>query len=159
MHPTSRNCREFLQAVLTLCHRMVLTTPIQDEWSKHESRFARTWRKSMMARKKIELATVTSEYSLEETIASVVADESVTEILEKDRHLLEAALITDKRVASLDDEVRISLRENAHRLLGVPSICWVNPNTPEEQCIAWLTSGAPDEKFRRLGYFQPRSKE
>jgi hypothetical protein len=61
MHPTSRNCREFLQAVLVICHRMVLTPRIQQEWSKHESRFARTWRKSMMARKKIELATVRSK--------------------------------------------------------------------------------------------------
>ena len=67
MHPTSRNCREFLQAVLTVCHRMVLTEPIQEEWTRHESRFARTWRKSMMARKKIEIVEVTADHSLRET--------------------------------------------------------------------------------------------
>jgi len=40
MHPTSRNCRDFLQAVLDTCHRMALTTPIKEEWNRHQSRFA-----------------------------------------------------------------------------------------------------------------------
>ena len=53
--PRPSNCCEFLQAVLDVCHRMVLTAPIREEWNKHQSRFARTWRVSMMARKKIEV--------------------------------------------------------------------------------------------------------
>ena len=88
MHPTSRNCREFLQAVLAICHRMVLTPPIQEEWNRHQSRFARTWRKSMMARKENRARQASaSDHSLREAIANVVSDESVAEIIEKDRHL------------------------------------------------------------------------
>ena len=48
-HPTARNCCDFLQAVLDVCHRIALTDPLRDEWNKHQSRFARTWRVSMMA--------------------------------------------------------------------------------------------------------------
>src|SRR3954452_5022187 len=54
-HPTSRNCRDFLLIVLEICHRAVMTAPILEEWNRHQSRFASTWRKSMMARKKLEV--------------------------------------------------------------------------------------------------------
>jgi len=46
-HPTDQKCCEFLQAVLDVCHRMVLTAPIREEWNKHQSGFARMWRVSM----------------------------------------------------------------------------------------------------------------
>jgi len=64
MNPTSRNCREFLQTVLQICHRMALTAPIQEEWNRHQSRFARDWRTSMVARKKIEVVKVPPQLSL-----------------------------------------------------------------------------------------------
>ena len=60
MHPTSRNCREFLQAVLKLCHRMAMTEAIQAEWNKHQTRFARGWRTSMVARRKLEFIEIAS---------------------------------------------------------------------------------------------------
>jgi hypothetical protein len=79
--------------------------------------------------------------------------------MEKDRPLIEAAHATDQRIASLDDRVPNHLKEHALSLNEVASICWVNPNAPNERSIAWLESGAPNEKFRILGYVGPRSKE
>jgi hypothetical protein len=67
--------------------------------------------------------------------------------------------VTDKRVASLDNEVRASLQVHHATLPGVASICWVNPNTPAERVIAWLESGAPADQFRTLGYVPPPHKE
>ncbi|VXD11233.1 hypothetical protein PL8927_140065 [Planktothrix serta PCC 8927] len=51
-HPTSKNCRDFLNAVLKICHSMVMTPELKVEWNKHESTFARKWRVSMIARRK-----------------------------------------------------------------------------------------------------------
>jgi len=79
--------------------------------------------------------------------------------MEKDRHWIEAALATDKRVASLDDRVRQHFRDRASKLSEVLSICWVNPNMPHEASIAWLESGAPAERSRTLGFPLPRSEE
>ncbi len=157
--PTSRNCREFLQAVLNLCHRMAMTTPIQEEWNKHQSRFARRWRTSMMARKKLEMVEVPSHLSLERRIKLAVADKRVVAIIEKDRRLIEAALAADQRVASLDDVVRKHLQDHRSKLPEAASICWVNPNTPAERVIAWLESGAPADRFRGLGHVPPRPKK
>ena len=157
-HPTSRNCREFLQAVLDLGHRMAMTAPIQLEWNKHQSRFARRWRTSMMARKKLEIVKVPSDRSLEKRIELIVAAKRVVALIEKDRHLLEAALATDQRIASLDDEVRMHLQVHRSRLPEVARICWVNPDARAERAVAWLESGAPADQFRTLGFIPTAPK-
>jgi hypothetical protein len=54
-HPTSRRCCDFLLAVREICHQIVMIAPIQHEWDKHQSRFARTWRLSMLAKKKLKI--------------------------------------------------------------------------------------------------------
>jgi hypothetical protein len=120
-HPTAQNCCEFLEAMLSPCHRMALTPPIQDEWNKHQSRFARTWRTSMMARKKIDIVQAAPEHSLEKRITPAERDKSIAAILEKDHRLIEAALATERRVASLDDQV----------LMPSPRLCGVRPRRPQ----------------------------
>jgi hypothetical protein len=53
-YPTSKHCRDFLKATLKICHRVVMTPDIMEEWRAHQSGFARRWRVSMEARKKVE---------------------------------------------------------------------------------------------------------
>ena len=118
-HPTSRNCCEFLRAVLGVCHRIALTDSLREEWNKHRSRFARTWRVSMMARRKVELVEVAAHLSLKKRIMRAQLDKPIEAIIEKDRHLIEAALATDKRVASLDDQVREHLQDHSSKLAEV----------------------------------------
>jgi hypothetical protein len=158
MHPTSRSCREFLQAVLQHGHRMAMTEDIQAEWNKHQSRFARGWRTSMVARKRIEFVEVPPHLTLEKRIARAVADEFLVAIIDKDRRLIEAALMTERRITSLDDHVRKHLQDHLSQLPEVGSICWVNPCIPEEEAMAWLEAGAPDERTRLLGYVPPPPK-
>jgi hypothetical protein len=152
MHPTSRSCREFLQAVLRHGHRMAMPEDIQEEWNKNQSRFARGWRTSMVARKRIEFVEVAPHLTLEKRVARAVADEFLAVIIDKDRRLIEAALVIEKRVTSLDDHVRKHLQDHLSRLLEIRSICWVNPCAPEEEAVAWLEAGAPAERTRLLGY-------
>jgi hypothetical protein len=158
MHPTSRSCREFLRAVLQHRHRMAMTEAIQAEWNKHQSRFARGWRTSMVARKRIELVEVAPHLTLEKRIARAVADTFLAAIIDKDRRLIEAALVTEKRVTSLDDHVRKHLQDHLSELPEVRSICWVNPSTPEEEAVAWLEAGAPAERSRMLGHRRSRAE-
>ena len=101
----SKACRDTLQAILQICHRMVLTREMQQEWNKHQSGFARTWRVSMVARKKFESASDKRE-DLWNLIAQLTPREQDIDIMKKDFHLIEAALATDLRVLSLDQEAR-----------------------------------------------------
>ncbi len=109
----------------------------------------------MMARKKIEWAEIAQQDSLQERIARALSDKSVAAIVEKDRHLVEASLRTDRRIVSLDNRVRNHLKDHSSLLSEVASICWVNPNSPDEAVIVWLESGAPADGFRRLGHRLP----
>ena len=159
MHPTSRNCREFLQSVLEVCHRMAMTDPIREEWKKHQSGFARRWLTAMMARRKVVFVEIPAHHSLEKRIARAESNEALAAVMEKDRRLIEAALATDERVISLDDRMRQHLRDHVVKLTEVRSICWVNPCTPEEEAVAWLAAGAPADRRRLLGYAESRPQE
>ena len=71
--------------------------------------------------------------------------------------LIEAALATDQRIASLDDRVRNHLKEISQGLNELAAICWVNPEKTAERAIEWLEQGAPADRTRMLGYLPPRS--
>jgi hypothetical protein len=70
----------------------------------------------------------------------------------KDIHLLEAALATDRTIVSLDENTaRKYFIQAAQEIEALKTVVWVNPDVDEEQPIAWLLAGAPDEKERMLG--------
>lgn len=150
--PTSKHCRDFLKATLTICHRMVMTPEISEEWNKHQSNFARTWRCSMMARRKIypppNIANSKLRTKLEHIPASPVAKAAML----KDIHLIEAALATDKIVVSLDETVRNFFNASAASLGELKTSVWLNPDKEEEEPIAWLENGAKPEKQRSIGF-------
>ncbi len=104
----------------------------------------------MMARKKIVAVNIQPKRSLKNRIRRAVPDQSIRALIDKDRHLIEAALITQERVASLDDQVRKHLANHCVSLTEVNSICWINPAAPSEKAIEWLKAGAPPERHRRL---------
>jgi hypothetical protein len=154
-HPTSKTCREFLLAVLHVCHRMVVSAAILEEWDKHQSGFSRRWRVSMFARKKIIREDVETDDAFRAQVAKHAVQEAETEIMHKDCHLIEAANATDSRVASLDEAVRHHFRQIARRVRKLRDVCWVNPNLDDDGVRDWLQEGAPLEKHRCLGHVPP----
>ncbi len=74
--------------------------------------------------------------------------------MQKDFHLLEAALETDKTVISLDQTVRTLFAQAAQQVGEIRDVVWVNPDrTVEEQPIVWLQNGAPNEAHRQLSAY------
>lgn len=151
-YPISKNCRDFLKATLTICHSAVMTSEIENEWKKHQSTFASRWRRSMEGRKKIFRSENTGNSELRLKLDSIHIRRADKKIMLKDMHLIEAALITDKIVISLDEEVRELFDEYAVKLGDLKNAVWINPNKTDENPIAWLNAGARNEKHRHLGY-------
>jgi hypothetical protein len=141
VHPASRRCREFLSAVLKICHRAAITRELAAEWDKHQSQFARIWRAEMRSRGKIvDLPDVTDE----EFRGQVDLDSPG---VRKDLHLIEAALATDKLIVSLDERARIRFTIEA-----TADIVWVNAVAVGGHAVYWLKSGAKPLKKWKLGY-------
>jgi predicted nucleic acid-binding protein len=151
-HPVSRACREFLESVLTICHRMVLTDPIREEWERHASQYTRKWRAAMWARKKVIRLGSDLPDEASKMVGRLSLPNKQRQALLKDALLIDAAMKTDSIVASRDDEARDILRGCADGWPAIRPLVWVNPAKPEEECGKWLAAGAMAEPQRMIGY-------
>lgn len=152
--PRAVNCRDFLKEVMTQNHRLVMTRKISDEWKRHQSRFALEWRMSMDARRRVDRIDPPEYDELQGKVANTTDSEDEIKVMQKDLHLLEAALVTDKTIISLDETVRTLFAQTSQQVSEIRDIIWVNPErTTEEQPIDWLQSGAPPEAHRQLSAY------
>jgi hypothetical protein len=150
-HPTAKHCRDFLLAVLRICHRIGMSPAISEEWKRHRSGFARHWLVSMHARKKVVAIDADDDPRLRNALETAVASDKSREAMRKDAHLLEAANQSDQRIAALDDKVLGLFAKVARTHKGIQQICWVNPDRDFDDVLEWLEAGAPLEKSRQLG--------
>lgn len=133
-------------------HRLVLTEAIRDEWNRHQSGFARDWRRSMFARRRVEALDVPADETFREQLDDAADSDRERAAMLKDAHLIEAAVATGRRVASLDDAIRGYYQQAAGKVPALRAVCWVNPEVEDEDAVGWLKKGAPLNKFRLLGY-------
>ena len=156
VHPVAKRCRDFLLTVLFACHRMVVTPDIEDEWKRHRSAFASKWRYSMYAKKKVVYLADCRDENLRQKILAVTRDDprsdALMEILDKDVHLVEAAIATDKVIFSLDEVAKAAFRRVAASFALVRPVLWVNPSdASHEAATTWLTTGGGQPDLWRLG--------
>lgn len=124
-HPTSKSCRETLLNIKEICHRIIMTPSLLDEWRRHENRFARKWLRSMFARGKVRNVKHTC-FRLPATDMPCLNDQENVS-LRKDAHLFEGAFEGDGTIVSLDDEAA-RIWNKCRRHLQVPkAIKWINP--------------------------------
>jgi hypothetical protein len=119
----SRCCREALDAVLRICHRIVVTPALREEWKKHGSRYFWKWWSAMAARRKV----VKSEgggVGPPDLAGLCVRDQA---ILTKDLCLVEAAYAGDGVVITRDDELRKVWESWRSRFRPSRDIVWLNP--------------------------------
>lgn len=154
-YPVSKRCRDFLKKTLALSHRVVLTPPVRAEWKKHESGFAREWRASMMARKRLVLTNTPEDAALREAIEDVAETGRGRSAMLKDAHLIEAAHATDRTVVSLDDTVRGLFGAASKHVRVLRTVVWANPGHEAEDCSTWLEDGAAPDAHRLLGAWRP----
>ena len=149
--PRAVHCRDFLKEVRSQNHRVVITREISDEWKRHQSRFALEWRVSMDARRKIDRINPPEDEGLQDKVTNTAGDEDEIAAMQKDFHLLQAALATDQTITSLDETIRRLFKRASQQVGEIRNIIWVNPNRiVEEQPISWLQNGAPSEPHRQL---------
>lgn len=146
------SCAEFLEAVRRNGHRFVLTDDLLEEWNRHRSAFSARWLLRMVAAKKFDLVSVNANESLRAALGRAAPDVKAAGAMLKDAPLIEAALATEQRVVSRDNECRRCLRAAASVVALLRNLCWVNPTADDEQPLDWLAAGAPAERHRCLGH-------
>lgn len=144
------HCAEFLAIVRNEGYQMAWSNAIEHEWERHQSTFAVQWLASMMSLKKLRRLAVAESKDLRERVEELCIDAAVIPIVLKDCHLIEAALATDSRIASTDDNARGHFTGLAQNIEMLRAILWVNLAKKGERAIAWLEAGAPAQKKRCL---------
>jgi hypothetical protein len=154
----SRDCRLFLDAVLTVCHHASFTPDMWDEWKSHAGGMAKEWLRRMHARKKVDAVRAEPDEALRRAIADLAAElrdpdqrHAAREQMGKDVFLLEAAQAADGMVVSLDEEVHRWFARLATCHAPVQRIAWVNPCDDPTGNGAWLEAGASPLPRHRLG--------
>ena len=148
----SVNCTEFLETFRDKCsHHVVMTPELSEEWEENQSKFAATWLRSMIARKRWDYVEPPVNQALRDEIEGTATSENEIEDMQKDFHLLEAARATDQTIISLDETIRRLFARAAQRVGEIRDIVWVNPErTEEEEPLVWLQNGAAPEDQRKL---------
>lgn len=149
-HPLSSACRRFLETVLEVGHHAVMPTEIHQEWRNHHSRYSRKWLTKMHGRRRVDRVQIGYDSELRKSIDDVVG-EMERQVVEKDVHLVEAAIATDLLVNSRDERARAAFRILSDKVVRLRPVVWVNPTIREERPVCWLRGGAKADSYRRLG--------
>ncbi len=150
--PQSVACRQILDTILTVCHRIVLSPSQKEEWQRHQSRYTLRWLASMTAKGKWHVLPDDPDSGLWEAIDRLAPAEWSRAELLKDVYLLESALATDSIVISLETRATRYYRPLTEPLPQIGAVAWVHPLEPADDCRKWLEEGAPEEQKRKLGY-------
>lgn len=146
----SLQCREVLEGILEICHKAVLSPECLAEWRRHRSGFARRWLFQMFSRRKVIRPEAVQDEGLRARLSGVASSEAVREALQKDAHLIEAALRYDRIVLSRDEAMRQILGEAASEIQELRVILWANPALEADGVLSWLEQGAKMEPVRKL---------
>ncbi|MGE7657382.1 hypothetical protein C6345_18460 [Bacillus sp. LNXM12-2] len=136
----SRRVADFLEIFLQTENEIGMTEDLKKEWFDHQSTFtAKFYSRLYNKRRIIEIPDHETVENLRLKIHSIKDKQRVMATL-KDMHLLEAAILKDKFIISLDDKARNNFNHFYNCIPGISDVCWLNPSNKKEEPIKWLLS-------------------
>lgn len=150
-HPTSSGSRALLDAVSKNGHTLSMCPKMMSEWKVHRSLFARKWLASMIAQKKVKF--IKPVKNTNNLIQKNLTDAKKIGIASKDAHLIDAALDTDKIIASNDNIARDVFCELSVSCGNIRSIKWFNSISDKSFLANYLSS----QCFVPINYYVVRS--
>lgn len=154
--PQPEACRHVLAAVRDFGHRVAMSSDVHKEWIKpieengrirsYASLIAIQWLKDMRSSGRVDDIVLEKNSKLRQHCLEQIQNNSKTSSsagpIGKDFHLVETALISDKRVLSLDQKMFSHLGHLQEIANEVCQVMWVNPVIhPAKE---WLENDAPD---------------
>jgi hypothetical protein len=108
----------------------------------------------MIAKKQFKAISLPElDHEIWQPIEALAKTDNQREEMTKDILLLEAAIATDQRIVSLDENTaRKYFTDAAKEIVKLRQLVWVNPSKEKENPIEWLQNGASTDPERMLGY-------
>jgi hypothetical protein len=137
-HPVSSGSRALLDNVSKNGHTLAICPTMMSEWKKHKSIFAKKWLASMIAKKKVQFIKPVQQAN--DLINSNLTDSKKITIATKDAHLIDAALDTDRIIASNDDIARNVFCELSVNCGSIRNIKWFNSISDKSFLATYLST-------------------
>ena len=158
---TATACREFLQVVLDVCHRVVLTNEIDREWNhvalqirsradEVRSRFLVSWMFAMTRKGKLIRLRIGPDTDLRAKINRLGLPDQDRQAVSEDIHLIEAAIASDHIIISRDDSVERLLSGIAPSFPEFGMVVWCNPVARGSEALEWLGNRAESVRAWQL---------
>lgn len=146
----SWSCREFLILMLyNTEHKFAMTVDIKNQWDLVRSKIANQFLSIMSSKNRIEtLDSISNNIKIE--FQNLELSQNIRVSLEKDIHLIEAALEVDKIVISKDKKARLNFCIISDDLNDIKRIMWANPTVIEDDTMSWLEMEMPDDNNKKL---------
>lgn len=155
--PEPQACRRALAALLDSGHRVAMSAEVFGEWMKlakikggisrpYASNVAIQWLTNMRSSGRVDDIVLKTNSELRQRVMHGLQSKkqilSSVRPIDKDFHLVETAMQSDKRVLSVDQKMFNHLGNLQEIANEVCAVMWVNPiNALAEE---WLKVGAPD---------------
>ena len=140
------SCRAFLTVIANERILVVLTPDIENEWRSHDNEYNTNWRTQMIDGRLF--------CQIQDCRQSALREQMRRHFTDKDAHLFEAALATDREITSTDDRARRGAASASPRIEELGAIVWVNPANDDERPILWLQRRCPNDTERTLSHFR-----
>jgi hypothetical protein len=127
-----------------------VTPPINVEWKRHASAWTRGWLTEMTSRKRIDRIYVPEHIGLRACIRQIGFGQRRVLEVEKDAHLIEAALASDRIVCSLERRAPEDFRRVAEIFREIRNVTWADVNLDPPMMAQWLGKGAPARREWQL---------
>jgi hypothetical protein len=137
----SCRCRNALITIYEKKHKIVLSNDLRAECIRHASEFSVEWYYSMKRDNLIEDIKDARDPELRERILCHFSDDGARRNVEKDIHLIEAALKTDKKIISNDPKERRKFVKISPIVVELQTIIWTS-TSDSDSLIKWLNGGA-----------------
>jgi hypothetical protein len=151
MYPTAMRCRDFLLKLQKSSYGVVMTEDTESEWKEYSSEFTHTWRCEMTKKGRLEIiSNPKADLDIRNSIEPLAKTDQERAEINKDILLLEAALATDKRIVSLDENATYKYyTANKSSIVKFQQLIWVNPINIKKDSTEWLLDIMPTD-FKRL---------
>lgn len=159
----SRNCGNVLKYTKeNECFRIVLSSEIRGEFNRlPNSPLINTWRQVINSQGRWHILKNAENEALRRKIRNIrpfQMDDNDKHAMLKDIRYVEAALLTDQRIISRDDEARACFKNAVEFIPEIIEIMWSNPVIPEDDTDNWLINCTPLEAHRQLGFIKDEAE-
>lgn len=139
-HPVSSNARTVLRAIQDAKLKIAHDHALKQEWDKHASSFSRKWLASMVSHGKLLYVKATPAASAALIEAGSLGEKD-RQIANKDQHIVDLALATDRFIASNDTTARTVFATLAQQTPLLNQVYWMVPTEAAQAFAQLLAEG------------------